>query len=79
MRVDDLSSISSLLLIYICSKSRLRTWKLRKNVITQTLISRQLFSVGVRNSICTFNGLLPHPSLYPLQSDRHHILGVLLA
>ena len=40
---------------------------------------RQLFSVGVRNSIRTFDGLLPHPNLHPLQSDRHHILGVVLA
>ena len=33
----------------------------------------------MRNSIRTFDGLLPHPNLHPLQSDRHHILGVVLA
>ena len=56
-----------------------RTRKLCKNVITEPLISRQLFSVGVRNSICTCTGLLPCASLHPLQFDCCHILGVLLA
>ena len=76
MRMDHLSSISLLLLIY---SEQITTLKLRMYVITQLLISRQLLSFGVRNSVCSCSGLLPRPSLYPVQFDRCHILGVLLA
>ena len=43
------------------------------------LYFRQLFSSSVRDSVCALDGLLPHPSLHPLQSNRHHIVGLFLA
>ena len=33
----------------------------------------------MRDSVCALDGLLPHPSLHPLQSNRHHIVGLFLA
>ncbi len=33
----------------------------------------------MRDPVRALDGLLSHPDLYPLQSDRHHIVGLLLA
>ena len=40
---------------------------------------RQLLSFVLRDPVRALDGLLPHPDLYPLQSHRHHILGLILA
>ena len=39
----------------------------------------QLLETGLRNPVRPLDGLLPDPDLHPVQSDRHHLVGLLLA
>lgn len=42
-------------------------------------MTRKLLSSGLRDTVRSFHGLLPHPDLHSIWSDRHHLLGQLLA
>lgn len=42
-------------------------------------MTRKLLSSGVRDSIRSLHGILPHPDLHSIWSDRHHLLGQFLA
>lgn len=39
---------------------------------------RKLLKIGMRNSICSLNGLLLDSDLYSIWSHRYYILGIIL-
>nr|XP_037873771.1 ionotropic GABA-aminobutyric acid receptor RDL3 isoform X10 [Bombyx mori] len=41
--------------------------------------NRELLKAGVRNTVRTLDGVLPHPDLHTFGSDRDHIVGLVLA
>lgn len=42
------------------------------------LSSRKLLSIGLRDPVCPFYGLLLDPDLHPIQLDRDHFVGIVL-
>lgn len=44
-----------------------------------SVITRKLLSPGVRDSVRSIHGVLPHPDLHSIWPDRHHLVGQFLA
>lgn len=48
-------------------------------IVLLCLVNRKLLSSGMRDPVRSFHGLLPHPDLHPIWTDRHHLVGQFLA